>query len=109
MLLSMQSVLIAMPDRYNNYRANMTTNVIKSCLKIDIYLENAGKADAQRALKAVQTIPAVSNGLMDGSLELAPISLSPTNWLTTGVAKRTIADCRKRQAGETAPPRLVVY
>ncbi len=81
-----------------DYRAALTTNNGLDCLEIAVRAEGAGKPVAQKALQALQTIPAISNGLSDGSLQLAPISLSHADWFTTGVTKRIIVDCRKRQS-----------
>jgi phenylacetate-CoA ligase len=81
-----------------NHRAALTTKDGMDCLEITVHAESEGSPIAQRALQALKTIPAISNGLADGSLQLAPISLSRTNWFTSGVAKRMILDYRKHQS-----------
>jgi phenylacetate-CoA ligase len=79
-----------------DYRASLTTNHGLDCLEIAVRAEGAGKPVVQKALQALQTIPAISNGLSDGSLQLAPISLRHAGWFITGATKRMIVDGRRR-------------
>jgi hypothetical protein len=82
-----------------NYQVVLTSNSGLDCLEVAIYVEEAENLAAQKVVNALKGVPAISKGFSDGSLQLAPISLSRTNWFTTGVAKRTIIDCRKGQSG----------
>jgi phenylacetate-CoA ligase len=83
-----------------NYQVVLASKKDLDCLEVSICVENAEESVVQKVINALNEVPAISKGLSDGSLRLAPISLSHTNWFTTGVAKRTIIDGRKRQPGK---------
>ena len=84
-----------------NYSVMLTACDGAECLEIAVYAEDTETCTSQKVLKALEGIPAISKGLADGSLRLAPILSSKAGWFTTGVAKRMIRDCRKQQAGES--------
>jgi phenylacetate-CoA ligase len=79
-----------------NYSATLTACNGTDCLEIIICTEREGVCTSQKALKALKNITAISNGLADGSLRLAPILYGKAGWSTTGVAKRMIRDCRNQ-------------
>jgi phenylacetate-CoA ligase len=84
-----------------NYRTTLTTNGVSDCLEISVHAEGAGEPIAQKSLQVLKNISSISNGLADGSLRLAPISLNPIDWFTSGVSKRIILDRRNQQFRES--------
>jgi len=77
-----------------DYSAAVTAKDGSDCLEITLYVEEEESSAMQKTLHALNTVPAVATALSDGSLHLAPISISNKNWFTTGVVKRRIIDNR---------------
>lgn len=81
-----------------NYRVVLSSG--DSCDYLEIAIHAEADGNSPKVLQAVKDIPVISKALADGSLQLAPISLSHEGWFTTGVAKRTLRDCRKQPSGQ---------
>jgi phenylacetate-coenzyme A ligase PaaK-like adenylate-forming protein len=85
-----------------NYSAALSEGDGSDHLELTVHAETDG--NSPKVLPALMGIPVISKALAEGSLQLAPISLSHEGWFTTGVAKRMLRDCRKQPSGKSPLP-----
>jgi phenylacetate-CoA ligase len=74
-----------------NYAASLTSTRSADRLGIEIYPgSRADKPSYDRIAEALVRVPAIATAINNGHLLLGPISVATKDWITTGVAKRTI-------------------
>ncbi|MFH1137339.1 MAG: AMP-binding protein [Pseudomonadota bacterium] len=74
-----------------NFSAEITRKKDRDILRVQIFAEPGAPASLpSRTAEAAAKIPAISQALAAGSLELEPVSVSSSDWISSGSAKRKI-------------------
>ena len=91
----LDEVLFPFPEIVN-YSATLIRHDDADRLKIEIYPKPGGIHPSQESLEAaLRTLPQIHAAETAGCLRLEPVGFSAENWVTTGVAKRSIALAQK--------------
>jgi phenylacetate-CoA ligase len=74
-----------------NYSVSLIPQQHADSLKINIYPKLGADLPDQEAIRnALLSVPQVKSAVDQGYLSLQPVSFTTRNWITTGVAKRSI-------------------
>lgn len=87
----LDEVLFPFPEIVN-YSATLVPQDETDRLRIEIYPKPGAALPSQESLEAaLRSLPQIAAAETAGCLGLEPVGVSDENWITTGVAKRSIA------------------
>lgn len=81
-----------------NFQTEVRGSEELATLHVTLYRGINPRSDAflaDQARRALANIPAVRTAMVEGSLHIAPVTISGENWISNGSIKRKITDARK--------------
>jgi phenylacetate-CoA ligase len=93
----LDEALFAIPGILN-FQAELLENDDRSLLGMTLFCDAGCFPEiVDNVRDTLAGIPAVRTAIVQGVLEIGPIRISPENWFTTGVTKRTLIDRRREE------------